>query len=535
MDLHNLFPHKIEVALNTEVFSDEVFFSENGSISKVSTNVKIFKNSEEVESTTFTPEDSIKLSVVSSEDYADPIFGVIQVNLSSGTQLKHIFTCVTFSNVKPVEEFKDLEPFELSTYPDGSSYVPVTDYNKLLLYKDLQGESYDAVVANLNKDLPIASNVDETDSLIICSFYDGKIYRINASTQEISGIIKTPDRPYGAIAVPKQPNLNYITDLWVTLPDEDKIIVIDNDDNIIREFPTGSRPLGICADGEFENVYVANSYDNTVTHLKWNLEDLDWEITTVSVGEKPYEIACDTNSDAWVTCAADNKVYKVTSLDTVASYIVGENPRGIAYNNGKMWVAISQEAKVVALNLDGSVAYNLENIGQVPFAVGSVPLPMMYRPKLSDLINITETLSYNSIQDSMEFLDTLSHNSVKDTLSFTDTAVKTNRLLDSLAFTETLSYELTTVEEPEIPTEITDQDYQYVVLHINGEDPDYVAPYITARYLVVEALDFHAGTGGAINELVVIDDQGNQITYTLNSDGAYDLTTNNVPTYWNGD
>lgn len=465
---NNIFKSKINVSLDSQVMSDSVILSDSGILSPVSPNVIVYKNDiETTGSILFVSGDSIKLKITSSAQYADQSHGIVQITIDNNTDY-HIFTCVTISEIRKVPEFADLEPFELIAYPDGSEYIPKALGNRLVSYEEIEDGAISTLLGFDSLD-NIASSVEETDSIIICSFFTRKVYRINLYSGEIQGIIGVSGRPYGAIGIPKVPGINNITDLWVTLADENRVIVLDNTDQIIREFSVGSRPLGIATNSDYTNVWVANSYDNTVTHFKWDLSNLDWDITTLNVGEKPFEIACDIDNNAWVTCAADDKVYKITENDVVNSFVVGLNPRGIAYNSNKIWVAISQEEKVVALDLSGNIVHTLENIGIIPFAIGAVGLPISYRSNLFDVINIAERLITDPILDVVSIQDVISNNILVDNF-VTIESISSNGVIDTITFSESLNVTLNGGGEPPGPTPTTvDANYRYVVLHINGE------------------------------------------------------------------
>lgn len=440
MDLQNLFPQKLNVGLNTEVFSDSIRLNSSGKVIAVSQNVKILISGKQtVSPASFSSQDSIALSLQSSDQYSDQSHGVVKILLNSGEESIHIFSCVTLADLKFDDRFKDLIPFEYASYPDDSAYIPNNVYNHIVQYSDLSDDIPDGEVKDLNKDSILASTTDNLDTIIICSFYDEKLYRISISDSKIVGIIQISGKPYSAIALPKTPLLNPITNLWVTIYDKNKVIVIDENDAVVNEFSVGNGPLGMASDGDGENVYVANSVDNTVTHLKWNVITSGWDITTIDVGNKPFEVACDTQSSAWITCAADNQVYKITSDDIVTSYVVGENPRGIAYNSGKIWVAISQEQKVVALDLDGNVVFNLTGIGALPFAIASVPLPIALRTYISDILTLTDVFARNAVDEALTIIDAAKFNSITEVIELIE-RVDRNALTDTISFSERVSY-----------------------------------------------------------------------------------------------
>lgn len=484
MEPQNLFKEKLRVPLNTVILSDAVQFQTAGIIYAVSSDVKLYKNSVEFSSPlSFLSSDIIQLSITSSSEYADAVFGVVSVELSSGETSTHIFACVTKSNYKKVEEFADLEPFSLTTYADGSNYVPNSASNKVLIFENIEDSEPDKTITNLYEPVSVG-NPDNLDSIVICSYFNNKIHKINVETEEIYSNIDVPGRPYGAIAVPISTGEDYVTNLWVTIANQNRILVIDNDDEIIGEYPTGERPLGIAIDSFLENVWVANNGDNTVTRFSWDYVNKLWNSTIINVGNKPYEIACDIYNNAWVTCAGDNRVYRITLQNTVTYYEVGENPRGIAYSNEKMWVAISYEERIVSLDLNGNIVNIIEDVGLHPFSVGAISIPTSLRGKLSEIINILDELRYDSLYDSLTLLERINTDSVSDIVTLSDSlregdklsdsvsltdSLSRNAISDSLSITESLSAVLTTGEPPADTTK--DALYNYVVLHVNGEAP----------------------------------------------------------------
>ena len=522
----NLFNPSINVNRNTQILSNLVTLSYSGTVVPVSQNVIVRKNGQSTSGTVeFNSGDTLQVEITSSENYSDQVHGIIQLT-SQGKTRPHIFTCVTLGETRKKEEYADLEPFEFFDLEDETTENSISSAlgNVVYAYGSIADDPF-KTIEEFNLTSSLASSVGEIDSLVFCSFFTKKVFRINISTNEISGIIDVSGNPFGAVGVAKIPDSDYISNLWITLTDQDKVIVLDNQDQVVQEFSVGNRPLGIATNSDTDHVWVANSYSNTVTHFKWIESTQSWSLSTVSVGEKPYEIACDTKGCAWIACAADNKVYRITEDDVVSYYVVGDNPRGIAYNSEKIWIAISKEDKIVALNLDGSLAHTIEDVGQTPFAVGSIGLPFTFKLNITDVINILDKISTNLLTEPVSLLDRIA---------------SANPLLDNIIVTESLSFSIITdsvppvFEEPQ--ADKVDTNFNCVSLLLNGEEiatQSSGQSKVSARYLIVEVQDYHAGIGGAINELIIKDENGNTIPYTVYANGAYDLTTNDVPEFWN--
>ncbi len=103
---------------------------------------------------------------------------------------------------------------------------------------------------------------------------------------------------------------------------------------VVGSFNVGAGPRGMAFDGQ--NIWVANSIDNTVTELNrsGNL------VKTYNVGRQPEGVAFD-GANIWVTNSLDNNVTEFRASDGTAlgTFPAGTNPFGIAFDGSFIWVA----------------------------------------------------------------------------------------------------------------------------------------------------------------------------------------------------
>lgn len=306
--------------------------------------VAAYKNGANVTSTSVSDGDRLRVRVRTSTTNATPAFAMVKIG---GEEV--IFTAVTIPDVSKVVVNDNLLPFDLTLYSDGTEYVPSFQRNALSAYK---GNNLTRTVAL--KD-PTQNIAKISDSLVLADFYGDKVFVIDQVLNITASIgMGQGSKPYGIAHTPTSAS-NDILQTWVTLSGLNKVVLIANDNTLVAEYPTGSRPLGIAASADYNHVYVANSGSNTVTHFA-NVNGV-WTPTTVNVGVKPFEILTDLVGNAWVTCLGDDKIYLITSDNAVTAHdIGGAGLRGMSIDaQGKIWVVAAESAKVIQVDLDGKV------------------------------------------------------------------------------------------------------------------------------------------------------------------------------------
>jgi len=208
---------------------------------------------------------------------------------------------------------------------------------------------YQANQANINFDAGEFDNprgiAFDGQNIWIANYGDGvnnsTVTELNAATGELVGHFPANVGPTG-VAYDG-------TRIWITNYISNTVTVLDaaNGAHIIHTYTTaegvGLNPNGIAFDGEF--MWIANSGSNTVTALKAS----DGTIkpgSPFSVGNLPWGVAFGDGKvgegKIWVTNNGSNTVSALNLNGTPAFTVtVGSNPRGIAFDGTKMWIANS--------------------------------------------------------------------------------------------------------------------------------------------------------------------------------------------------
>lgn len=345
--MRSLFTPSVNQALDTLIDSATVTLSGIGTgvPFTLESGAAAYKNGANVTSTTVSDGDRIRLRVRSAVTHATPTFAIAKIG---GEEV--VFTSVTLSDPAKIVTNDNLLPFDLTLYSDGTEYVPSFAGNSISVYKG------NSLVRKIALKAPTTNISKISDSLVLADFYGDKVYVIDQVLNITAAIeFEKGSKPYGIAHTPTSVS-NDILQTWVTLSGLNKAVLISNDNSIVAEFATGSRPLGIATSADYNHVYVANNNSNNVTHFS-NVNGV-WTPTTIAVGVKPFEILTDNVGNAWVTCLNDDKIYRITSADVVTSHdIGGAGLRGMVLDAaGKIWVASAESAKIIQLNVDGSVA-----------------------------------------------------------------------------------------------------------------------------------------------------------------------------------
>ena len=120
-----------------------------------------------------------------------------------------------------------------------------------------------------------------------------------------------------------------------------------------------NNPQGVLVSQDRITVYTANKENNTVSVIRNGVY-----INSVKVGKEPLGMCEDLNNTLYVTCYADNAVYKIDATDdrnfaVLAKIVVPSGPAGITCDSdGTLWVACSR-AGVVAKIVNDIVTLNI--------------------------------------------------------------------------------------------------------------------------------------------------------------------------------
>jgi len=357
LPLTNLFTPKVKQELNTSVDSD-ITIPGVGTISILSStggSPVLIKNSVPVGASTATIlGDQIQVRLTSPNAYNESFHVILDFNSET-----HVFTCTAKADPTSynVPQFLELYPNELTQYRDGSEYIPNHNNNKLNVYnKDTLALSSSRYLTS-----GVISQPLDSDTIAITSYHTNKVLFIKPNLT-IQAVVELTGKPWGLAAVPVNRDSDLTSTLWVTLTDQNKVVVIDQDLNIIDEHSVGTSPLGIAISADYNNIWVCNSGSDNVTHFKWN--GVDYDITTVPVGDKPFEVTTDTLGNAWLTCKS--ALYRITTADSVTNYSIGDNPRGIALYSGSIAVCLSSANQVVFISTATLTLGNITNTVNIP-------------------------------------------------------------------------------------------------------------------------------------------------------------------------
>lgn len=121
-----------------------------------------------------------------------------------------------------------------------------------------------------------------------------------------------------------------------------------------------NNPQGVLVSQDRVTVYTANKENNTVSVIRNGVY-----INSVKVGKEPLGMCEDLNNTLYVTCYADNAVYKIDATDdrnfaVLAKIVVPSGPAGITCDSdGTLWVACSR-AGVVTKIVNDIVTLNIQ-------------------------------------------------------------------------------------------------------------------------------------------------------------------------------
>jgi YVTN family beta-propeller protein len=161
--------------------------------------------------------------------------------------------------------------------------------------------------------------------------------------------------------------------LWVSQGRGNTVLKLDPDSGAVQdEIPVGAQPSGMAV-GDDGSVWVANFGEATVSRIDPDTGDAE----SIEVGAGPYGIAVDGNA-VWVSNRTDDSVLRINAEsdrpDSMA-VTIGSNPKGVAIDDqGQVWVA-NAGADTVSIVANGSEEDTVE-VGQEPrgvvFAFGSI-------------------------------------------------------------------------------------------------------------------------------------------------------------------
>ena len=358
--MRNLFAPIKNAELSKTYFSSVVMsgIGTGVPISLISGSASLTKNGASLNDGVISNNDTLGIYTTSSSAYGTTNFVVVRIGkddviLSVTTQqdpAKYNFA-----------GFAGLTPLELTKYQSGQDYIPNPIDNALSVYKT-DGTLLSTIAAKA----PATNGVTSNDVIVVADYYSRNILKIDTVTKAVISAIDVGNRPYGVAHTPTS-DTDATSLTWVSVYGDNKVVVLDRNNNVVKTHYTGEKPMGIAVTQDGKHLFVANNAAGTVTHFQ--LSGSTWTSQDVTVGAKPFEIATDLRGNAWVTCTGTNKVYRITRDNVVTAFVVGDGPRGVLLDaSGNVWVALANENSVAKLNPTNSIITKIAT-HQVPFAL----------------------------------------------------------------------------------------------------------------------------------------------------------------------
>ena len=358
--MRNLFAPIKNAELSKSYFSSVVMsgIGTGVPISLISGSASLTKNGASLNDGVISNGDTLGIYTTSSSAFGTTSFVVVRIGkddviLSVTTQqdpAKYNFA-----------GFAGLTPLELTKYQSGQDYIPNPIDNALSVYKT-DGTLLSTIAAKA----PATNGVTANDVIVVADYYSRNILKIDTVTKAVISAIDVGVRPYGVAHTPTS-DTDATSLTWVSVYGDNKVVVLDRNNNVVDTHYTGEKPMGIAVTQDGKHLFVANNAAGTVTHFQLN--GSTWTSQDVTVGAKPFEIATDLRGNAWVTCTGTNKVYRITRDNVVTAFVVGDGPRGVILDaSGNVWVALANENAVAKLNPINSVITKIAT-HQVPFAL----------------------------------------------------------------------------------------------------------------------------------------------------------------------
>ena len=361
--MRSLFNKAQNAQLSTDITSDEVVLSGLSGVTRIETTTSgatLILNDQTGTSFNAVNGDRLKVRLRSSAAYAATKFAII--SLGNETVL---FTVTTVQDPAKFNYagFADLTPLELTKYQSGQDYIPNPVDNVLSMY-NVDGSFIKSIPAKA----PATPGTTTNDVIVVADYYSKNILKIDAVTHEVVRAIEVGERPYGVAHTPtSDTNADSLT--WVSVSEEDKVVVLDKNHNLVATHHTGEKPMGIAVTIDGKHLFVANNADDTLTHFSLNGEV--WSSVDIAVGAKPFEVATDLRGNAWVSCTGTDKIYRITRDNIKTEFVVGGGPRGLILDSsGNVWVALAKENTVAKLVPSTGVVTKVAT-RQVPFALAA--------------------------------------------------------------------------------------------------------------------------------------------------------------------
>ncbi|MDX6581674.1 MAG: hypothetical protein QOI10_858 [Solirubrobacterales bacterium] len=204
--------------------------------------------------------------------------------------------------------------------------------------------------------------VESSGSLWVTQGSGDTVLRLDPSSGAIQDEITVGAQPGGA-AVGDDGSV------WVANFGDGTVSRIDPDGGDVRTIPVGAGPYGIAVDGNA--VWVSNREDDSVIQI--NAGSNRPEPRAIPVGGNPKGIAIDDDGEVWVANADDDTVSVVANGAEQDTVTVGEEPRGVVFAFGSIWVSVGFTDQVVRIDPKSGEKLQTLNVGDGPEGIAAGP------------------------------------------------------------------------------------------------------------------------------------------------------------------
>src|SRR5262245_55904650 len=159
--------------------------------------------------------------------------------------------------------------------------------------------------------------------------------------------------------------------VWVTNSLTGKVSKIDPAAlTVVREINVGNGPTGVDVDVGTGEVWVANTFDQTVSRIRANGGT---SVQNYPAGADPGAIAVGAGA-VWVASKSDGEIVKLdpSNGQLLARISVGQTPAAVAVGLDSVWVANSEEGTVMRIDPDEAKLVDTIQVGEGPTGIALV-------------------------------------------------------------------------------------------------------------------------------------------------------------------
>lgn len=201
---------------------------------------------------------------------------------------------------------------------------------------------------------PMGIDSDANGFLWVAAFDLGVVYKIDPFNTANIVSFSVGGKP---LEVMYADNFIYVSDV-----ENRRVLVLDTDGTIIRQYKTGSNPWGMAKDAIY--LYVADSADNTITKIN----TMDYSQHRISTASRPSSIAC-LNGNLYVACSGVNIIQKIdaTSGELLENISVSQRPSAITTDGQAVYAVLTYNTMPEQVGFDSETGLlSVEPITNVP-------------------------------------------------------------------------------------------------------------------------------------------------------------------------